>query len=41
MAFKYMELRKVNIRQRSDSRVIVLIFGVVAHYACDHHQNEN
>ena len=36
-----MELRKVNIRQRSDSCLIVLIFSVVAHYACIHLDNEN
>ena len=34
MALKYMELRKVNIRKRSDSRLIILI-------ACIHLQNEN
>ena len=39
--FKYMALRKVNNRQRSDSGLTVLIFGVVAHYACNHPQNEN
>ena len=34
-----MKLRKVNIRQSSDYCLIVLIFGVVAHYACIHLQN--
>ena len=33
-----MELQKVNIRQRSDSCLIVLIFGMAAHYAWE---NEN
>ena len=40
LPFKYLELRKDTIRQRSDSCIIVLIFGVVAYYACIHLQNE-
>ena len=39
--YEHRVTKSFNICQRPESCLIVLIFGVVAHYACIHPKNEN